>query len=96
MSQEPDDDERPCLHCMIVDLVDEFFDEFPAASGDPDTIDTDEVITAITKMMAELTCTKDGTTRQQLIERLMSEIMTYDAEFRRENQAGAIGSEARH
>jgi hypothetical protein len=33
---------------MMVELVDQFFEEFPAATGDgSDTIDTDEVITAI-------------------------------------------------
>jgi hypothetical protein len=34
--------------------------------------------------------------RQQLIEQLMREIMSYDAEFRREEAAGTVGSHARH
>jgi hypothetical protein len=34
--------------------------------------------------------------RQQLIEQPMREIMNYDAVFRREDAAGAIGSHARH
>jgi hypothetical protein len=46
--------------------------------------------------MAELTSQQDGLIRQQLIEHLMREIMNYDAEFRREDAAGAIGSYARH
>jgi hypothetical protein len=96
MSEERDDQERPCLHCMIVGLIDDFFAEYPATTGEPDTIDTDEVITAIAKTVAELTCSQDGAIRQQLIERLMSEIMNYDAEFRRDDGTGAIGSAARH
>jgi hypothetical protein len=81
---------------MIVELIDDFFAEYPATTGEPDTIDTDEVIIAIAKTVAELTCSQDGTIRQQLIERLMREIMNYDAEFRRDDGTGAIGSDARH
>ena len=81
---------------MMVELIDEFFAEYPAASGEPDVIDTDEVVTAIAKTVAELTCGQDGTIRQQLIEQLMREIIDYDAEFRRDAGTGAIGSDARH
>ena len=96
MSEERGDQERPCLHCMIVELIDDFFAEYPATTGEPDTIDTDEVITAIAKTVAELTCSQDGTIRQRLIERLMREIMNYDSEFRQDERTGAIGSVARH
>ena len=41
MSDERDDQERPCLHCMIVELIDDFFDEYPAATDEADTIDPD-------------------------------------------------------
>ena len=90
---------RPCLHCMMVELIDDFFAEYPATAGGSDKVDTDEadeVIVAIAKTVAELTSRQDGTIRQQLIEQLMREIMNYDAEFRREDAAGAIGSHARH
>ena len=40
-----------------------FFAEYPATPGEPDTIDTDEVVTAIAKTMAELTYGQDGTIR---------------------------------
>ena len=90
MSVERDDQERPCLHCMMLELIEDFFAEYPAASGEPDAIDTDEVVTAIAKTVAELTCGQDGTIRQQLIEQLMREIIDYDAEFRRD--AGSIGA----
>jgi hypothetical protein len=96
MSDERDDDERPCLHCMMVELIDDFFAEYPAAPGEPDTIDTGEVVTAIAKTMAELTCGQNGTIRQQLIEQLMREIVDYDAEFRRDAGTSAMGSDARH
>ena len=88
--------ERPCLHCMMVELIEDFFAENPAMSGEPDTIDTDEVITALAKTVADLTCSQNGTVRQQIIETLMHEIMEYDAELRREDASGAVTSVARH
>jgi hypothetical protein len=83
----------------MVELIDDFFAEYPATTGGSDKVDTgeaDEVIIAIAKTLAELTSRQDGATRQQMIEQLMREIMNYDAEFRREDAAGAIGSQARH
>jgi hypothetical protein len=56
MSDEFDDQERPCLHCMMVELIDDFFADYPATTGEPDMIDTGEVVTAIAKTVAELTC----------------------------------------
>jgi hypothetical protein len=99
MSEEHVDQERPCLHCLIVDLIDDFFAEHPPAAGGSDklyTDEADEVIDAIAKTVAELTSRQDGVIRLQLIEQLMREIMNYDAEFRREDAAGAISSHARH
>jgi hypothetical protein len=97
MSEGQDEEERPCLHCMMVELIDQFFEEYPAAMGDgSDTIDTDELITAIAKSVADLTCGQNGTIRQQIMEKLMREIIDYDAEFRREDASGPSGSVARH
>ena len=93
-AQHPE--ERPCLHCMMVELIEDFFAENPAMSGEPDTIDTDEVITALAKTVADLTRSQNSTVRQQIIETLMHEIMEYDAEFRREDASGAVTSVARH
>ena len=73
--------------------------EYPATIGESDKVDTgeaDEVIVALAKTVAELTSGQDGTIRQQLIEHLMREIMKYDAEFRSEEAADAIGSHVRH
>jgi hypothetical protein len=86
-------EERPCLHCMMVELIDDFYADYPAPGGEPDTIDTDEVLTAIAKTVAEFTSSQTSTVRQQLIEQLMRDIMEYDGEFRQED---AAGSAARH
>jgi hypothetical protein len=88
-------EERPCLHCIMVELIEDFFAENPG-SGEPDTIDTDEVITALAKTVADLTCGQTATVRQQIIEALMREIMEYDAEFRREDASGEVSSVVRH
>jgi hypothetical protein len=99
MSDARDEKERPCLHCMMVELIDDFFAEYPATADGSDKVDSgeaDEVIVAIAKTVAELTSGQDGAIRQQLIEQLMHEIMNYDAEFRREDTAGSIVSHARH
>ena len=93
-AQHPE--ERPCLHCMMVEVIEDFFAENPAMSEEPDTIDTDEVITALAKTVADLTRSQNDTVRQQIIETLMREIMEYDAEFRREDASGAVTSVARH
>jgi len=96
----PDDQdqsqERPCLHCLIVDLIDDFFAEYSAAPDEGATLDTDEVISAVAKTVAELTCSRDAAVRQTMIEQLMREIMTYDAEFREQDAMGIPGSGARH
>jgi hypothetical protein len=97
MSEHRDEqEERPCLHCLVIELVDNFYAEYPASTGEPDAIDTDEVITAVAKTVAELTSSQDGAVRQNMIEQLMREIMNYDAEFRQQDAMGAAGSEARH
>jgi hypothetical protein len=96
MPKAQDTEERPCLHCMMVELIDGFFAENPGVSEEPDTIGTDEVLTALAKTVADLTCSQTGMVRQQIIETLMREIMEYDAEFRREDASVAVTSVARH
>jgi hypothetical protein len=90
------EEERPCLHCLIVELIDDFFAEYPVATGETNTLDTDEVITAVAKTVAELTSSQDGAVRQKIIEQLMQEIMDYDAEFRDQDETGGDRSHARH
>jgi hypothetical protein len=98
MSEEKNRDECPCLHCMIVELINDFYAEHPAtASSDKvDTGEADEVIDAIAKTVAELTSQQDGVVRQQVSEQLMEQIMHYDGEFRREEATSAVGSQAKH
>jgi hypothetical protein len=89
-------EERPCLHCLIVDLVEDFFAEYPGPSGQSGTLDSDEVLTAVAKTVAELTCSHDTATRATMIEQLTREIMNYDTEFREQDAMGVAGSDARH
>jgi hypothetical protein len=91
-----EDEERPCLHCLIVEVIDDFFAEYPVSSEEPDTVDTQEVIIAIAKTVAELTYSQDATGRQEMIEQLMREVMIYDAEYRQQDELGRAGSDARH
>ena len=72
MSREQEDQERPCLHCLMVELIDDFFAEYPATAGSDkvDTGEADEVIDAVAKTVAELTSQQDGIIRQQVIEQL--------------------------
>ena len=98
MSREREGEERPCLHCMMVELIDDFFADNPATTGSDkvDTSEADEVIDAIAKTVAELTSQQDGVIRQQVIEHLMQQIMQYDGEFRQEEASSAVGSHAKH
>ncbi len=89
-------EERPCLHCLIVQLVDDFFAENPVATDEPNVIDADELITAVAKTVAELTSSRGGAVRQSMIEQLMREIMKYDTEFRQQEATGVPSSDVRH
>jgi hypothetical protein len=90
------EEERPCLHCLIVETIDNFLVDYPLAAEEPESADTDEVITALAKTMAELTSGQDAGRRQDMIEQLMREVMSYDAEFREQDKLGIAGSSARH
>src|SRR5438445_667245 len=61
MSDDPaSNDERPCLHCAIADTIDDFYAEYGSLSGEKDTIDMDEIISALGKTVAELTFGSDA------------------------------------
>ena len=99
MPELQNEQERPCLHCTMMEVIDEFFAEYPTPLGESDKVDTaeaDEVIDAVAKIVAELTSRHDAAIRQQLIEQLVHEIMKYDDEFRREDAMGVVGSHSRH
>ncbi|HEY2186176.1 MAG TPA: hypothetical protein VGH39_14380 [Xanthobacteraceae bacterium] len=84
-------DERPCLHCLIADTIDDFYAEYGSLSGEKDTIDIDEIISALGKTVAELVSGSDPSLRQRIVEELMSEISRFEAEY-----ASAPGSDMRH
>src|SRR5258706_2083361 len=73
-------DERPCLHCLIGDVIDDFYADYGSLSGEKDAIDVDEIITALAKTVAELTFGSDAALRQQVLEGLMGEISQFEAE----------------
>ena len=39
---EGSNDERPCLHCLIADTINDFYVEYETLSGEKDAIDVDE------------------------------------------------------
>ena len=86
-----DNPERPCLHCLIADLIDEFYTEYGSLSGETDTIDADEIITALAKTVADMTFGSDAVLRQRILEDLTREISKFEAEY-----ANASPSDARH
>ena len=84
-------DERPCLHCVIADAIDDFYAEYGSPSGEKDTIDMDEIISALGKTIAEMTYGSDAALRQQVLEDLTREIAKFEAEY-----ANSPGSDMRH
>ena len=85
------DDERPCLHCLIGDVIDDFYAEYGSLSGEEDTIDVDEIIMALAKTVAEMTFGSNAALRQRILGDLTREISQFEAEF-----ANAPASEVRH
>ncbi len=86
-----DNPERPCLHCLIGDLIDEFYAEYGSLSGETDTIDADEIITALAKTVADMTFGSDAVLRQHILEALTREISQFEDEY-----TNAPGSDVRH
>jgi hypothetical protein len=84
-------DERPCLHCLIADTIDEFYAQYGSASGEKDAMDMDEIISALGKTVAEMTYGSDAALRQRIVEDLMREISRFEAEY-----ANSSGSDMRH
>lgn len=97
MSQtsEPSD-ERPCLHCLIGDLVDEFYDEFGSLDGAGATIDTNELLSALAKTFAEITFDSDADQRKRMMEDFMREVLQFESEFRDAKLSETPESDARH
>jgi hypothetical protein len=97
MSEDPEvEDERPCLHCLIGDLIDEYYGEYGSPSGEPDVIDVSEIMTSLAKIVAEITSGSDAAEGRRLVEELSREISKYDAEYREHAASGASGFDVRH
>jgi hypothetical protein len=84
-------EERPCLHCLIGDVIDDFYAEYGSVGGEADTIDVDEIITALAKTVADLTYRSDPALRQRVLEDLNREISRFETEYEME-----AGSDLRH
>jgi hypothetical protein len=96
MSDNQEADERPCLHCLIGDLIDEFYAEYGSPDGEPDTVDVSEIMTALAKTVAEFTYASDVASRQRVIEELTREILQFDAEYREQSANDVSGLHVRH
>ena len=90
-SDSESNEERPCLHCLIGDLIDEFYAEYGSTSGEKDTLDMDEIISALGKVIAEMTFGSDPKVRQGILEDLSREIAKFEAEY-----ANTPNSDVRH
>ena len=90
------DDERPCLHCLIGDVIDDFYAEYGTLSGETDAIDVDEVVSALAKTVAELTFNSDMAERRRLLDDLTRDISTFETEFRESSAAGGSRPHVRH
>ena len=88
---EGSSDERPCLHCLIGETIEDFYAEYGTLSGETEAIDVEEIISALGKVVAELISAEPALS-WPIIEDLRSEISRFEAEY-----AGAPGSsEMRH
>ena len=85
------DEERPCLHCLIADVIDDFYAEYGSLSGEKDVIDMDEIISALGKTVAEMTYGSDPAVRRRVLEDLTREIAHFEEEY-----ANSPASDVRH
>ena len=42
MAEPEDEQERPCLHCMMVELIDDFLRRISTCAGGSDKVDAEE------------------------------------------------------
>jgi hypothetical protein len=79
------------LTAKVRELRSQEFAEYGSLSGEKDTIDVDEIITALAKTVAEMTFGSDDALRRRILEDLMREISQFEEEF-----ANAPASDVRH
>ncbi len=101
MAESENEQERPCLHCLMVRTDRRLLRRISACPGwvrrgrygrggrNYRGCRED-------RSVAELTFRQDGIFRQYLIEQLMREIMKFDGEFRREDAADSGTLQVRH
>jgi hypothetical protein len=90
------DDQRPCLHCLIADLIDDFYEQYGSPSGEAETVDMGEVMSALAKVVAEMTFGSDAAFREQVLKDFAEEVSRFEMEFRESDTTGASTSGARH
>ena len=96
MSEDPEvEDERPCLHCLIGDLIDEYYGEYGSPSGEPDVIDVGEIMTSLAKIVAEITSGSDAA-RAAASSKSCRGNLENDAEYREHAASGTSGFDVRH
>jgi hypothetical protein len=88
-------DERPCLHCLIDDLIDEFYEQYGSLSGEAETVDVGEIITAFAKIVAGMTFSSDAALRKRILEEFAGEVSKFEVEIREGDTTGASSSGAR-
>jgi hypothetical protein len=90
-SQEQIERERRCLHCRMLQVIEDFFAEFPTTTDMPNApVDTDEVVAdaygvldAIARLVADMTCCQSIADPQQIIRYLNRRIKFYGGESRK-------------
>jgi len=90
------DDQRPCLHCLIGDLIDEFYEQYGSLTGEAETVDVSEIMTALAKVVAEMTFGSDAALRARMLKDFNDEVSKFEVEFREGDTTGASPSGARH
>jgi hypothetical protein len=97
LSDNPEaDDQRPCLHCLIGDLIDEFYEQYGSSTGEAETVDVSEVMSALAKVVAEMTFGSDAALRERMLKDFADEVSKFEVEFREGEATGAPSSGARH
>jgi hypothetical protein len=76
---EGSNDERPCLHCLIGETIQDYYADYGCLSGQEDAIDVGEIISALGKVVAELISAEPAMSGA-VIECLKSEISRFEAE----------------
>ena len=82
------EDERPCLHCLMGDLIDGITASTGSPGGEADVIDVSEIMTSLAKIVAEITSGSDAVEGRRIVEELSREISKYDAEYREHAENG--------